>query len=68
MDQINRRTMIRGVLCGTAVVGSGLALPPGAAEAMPIDGNLATTPAGLIENVQWSTQHWRHGSNWHGNG
>jgi hypothetical protein len=43
------------------------AFPPGAAEAMPIDGGLADAPDGLIEDVQWSTQHWRHGDNRHGN-
>jgi hypothetical protein len=67
MDQINRRAMVRGILCGAAVAGVGHALPPGAAEAMPIDGGLADLPDGLIEDVQWSTQHWRHGDNWHGN-
>jgi hypothetical protein len=61
MEQFNRRAMMRGILCGAAVVGVGLALPPGVAEAMPIDAGLANTPDGLIEDVQW------HGNNWHGN-
>jgi hypothetical protein len=61
MDHFNRRAMMRGILCGAAVVGVGLALPPGVAEAMPIDARLANTPDGLIEDVQW------HGNNWHGN-
>ena len=67
MDQTNRRAMVRGILCGAAVVGVGLTLPPGAAEAMPTDAGLANAPGGLIEDAQWSTQHWRHGSTWHGN-
>jgi hypothetical protein len=67
MDQLNRRAMVRGILCGAAVVGVGLTLPPGVAEAMPIDASLANAPDGLIEDAQWSTQHWRHGSTWHGN-
>jgi hypothetical protein len=53
MDQINRRAIVRGILRGAAVVGAGLALPFGAAEAMPIDANLANAPEGLIEDVQW---------------
>jgi hypothetical protein len=61
MDQFNRRAMMRGILCGAAVVGVGLALPPVVAEAMPIDAGLANTPDGLIEDVQW------HGNNWNGN-
>jgi hypothetical protein len=58
--------MIRGILCGAAVVSVGLALP-GAVQAMPIDAGLANVPKGLIANAQWSTQHWRHGNSWHGN-
>ena len=46
MDQLNRRTMMRGVLCGAAVVGVGLALPLSAAEAMPVDGSLVNVPEG----------------------
>ena len=67
MDQIDRRAMVRGILCAAAVVSADLALPPGAVEAMPIDAGLANVPDRSIENVQWSTQHWRHGNNWHGN-
>ena len=66
MDQLNRRAMMRGILCGAAVVGVGLALPFGAAEAMPVDASV-NAPEGLIADAQWSTQHWRHGNNWHGN-
>jgi hypothetical protein len=67
MDELNRRSMMRGILCGAAVVGAGLALPPGAAEAMPIDASLANTLEGLIEDVQWGppSRHW-HGNNWRG--
>jgi hypothetical protein len=65
MDQLNRRAMMRGILCGAALVGVGLALPLGAAEAMPIDASLANGPEGLIEEVQWGTRHW-HGNNWRG--
>jgi hypothetical protein len=61
MDQITRRAIVRGILRGAAVVGVGLALPFGAAEAMPVDASLANAPEGLIEDVQW------HGNNWHGN-
>jgi hypothetical protein len=61
MGQLNRRSMMRGILCGAAVVGIGLALPSGEAEAMPVDASLADAPDGLIEDVQW------HGNNWHGN-
>jgi hypothetical protein len=64
MDQLNRRAMMRGILCGAAVVGVGLALPLGAAEAMPVDGSLVNAPEGLIADAQWSTQQWRHGNNW----
>ena len=53
MDKLNRRAMVRGILCGAAVVGVGLALPPGAPEAMPIDASLAKTAEGSIEDVQW---------------
>jgi hypothetical protein len=67
MSQLNRRAMIRGILCGSAAAGVGLAFPPVAAEAMPIDSGLANVPNGLIADVQWSTQHWRHGNSWHGN-
>ncbi|HEY6736028.1 MAG TPA: hypothetical protein VI256_19910 [Roseiarcus sp.] len=67
MVQLNRRAMMRGILCGAAVVGVGLALPLGAAEAMPVDASLVNAPEGLIADAQWSTQHWRHGNNWHGN-
>jgi hypothetical protein len=65
MDQLNRRAMMRGILCGAAVVGVGLALPLGAAEAMPIDASLANAPDRLIEDVQWGPppRHW-HGNNW----
>jgi hypothetical protein len=63
MDQFNRRAMMRGILCGAAVVGVGLALPPGVAEAMPIDAGLANTPDGLIDDVQWLGNNW-HGNNW----
>ena len=66
MDKLNRRAMMRGILCGAAVVGVGLALPPGVAEAMPIDAGFANTPDGLIEDVQWHGNNW-HGNNWHGN-
>jgi|HubBroStandDraft_6_1064221.scaffolds.fasta_scaffold634730_1 hypothetical protein len=45
--------MMRGILCSAAVVGVGLALPLGAAEAMPIDAGLANAADGLIEDVQW---------------
>ena len=64
MDQLNRRAMVRGILCGAAVAGVGLALPPGAAEAMPIDASLANGPDRLIEDVQWGPppRHW-HGNN-----
>jgi hypothetical protein len=67
MDQINRRAIVRGILRGAAVVGAGLALPFGVAEAMPIDANLANAPEGLIEDVQWGPppRHW-HGNNWNG--
>jgi hypothetical protein len=61
MDQLNRRAIVREILRGAAVVGVGLALPPGAAEAMPIDASPAEARDGLIEDVQW------HGNNWHGN-
>jgi hypothetical protein len=37
MDKLSRRAMVRGILCGAAVVGVGLTLPPGVAEAMPIE-------------------------------
>jgi hypothetical protein len=67
MNQLNRRALVRGILCGAAVVGVGLALPSGAAEAMPVDASLANAPEGLIEDVQWGPppRHW-HGNNWHG--
>jgi hypothetical protein len=44
MDQLNRRAMMRGILCGAAVVGVGFALAPSGAEAMPIDASLANAP------------------------
>jgi hypothetical protein len=47
MDEFNRRAMVRGILCGAAVVGVGLALPPGAAEAMPIDASLGKCLGGV---------------------
>jgi hypothetical protein len=53
MDQINRRALVRGILCGAATVGVGLALPPSAVEAMPIDTSLANPPEGVIEEIQW---------------
>jgi hypothetical protein len=46
MDQLNRRAMMRGILCGAAVVGVGLALPLGAAEAMPVDASPVNAPEG----------------------
>ena len=67
MDQLNRRAMMRGILCSAAVVGVGLELPLGAAEAMPMDAGLANAPDGLIEDVQWgpTPRRW-HGNSWHG--
>jgi hypothetical protein len=67
MDQINRRALVRGILCGAATVGVGLALSPSAVEAMPIDASLAHPPEGVIEEIQWGPppRHW-HGNNWHG--
>ena len=67
MDQLNRRAMMRGILCGAAVVGVGFALAPSGAEAMPIDASLANAPDALIEDVQWRPppRHW-HGNNWRG--
>jgi hypothetical protein len=53
MDQLNRRAMTRGILCGAAVVGVGFALAPSETEAMPIDATLANGPDRLIEDVQW---------------
>jgi hypothetical protein len=63
MDQINRRAMVRRILCGAAVVGVSLTFLPGAAEAMPIDASPAKGSDWLIEDVQWST----HGNTWRGN-
>ena len=67
MDKLNRRAMVRGILCGAAVVGVGFALRPGAPEAMPIDAGLAKAAEGSIEDVQWGPppRHW-HGNNWRG--
>jgi hypothetical protein len=60
MDQLNRRAMIRGILCGAAVVGVGLALPLGAAEAMPVDASLVNAPEGAVTRTKfWPREDWK---------
>jgi hypothetical protein len=62
METINRRAMMRGLLC-IAAAGAGAALSSSSADAMPIDTGLANAPDGLIEQAQWGRPPPRH---WHG--
>lgn len=51
MDALDRRKLIGALLCGAAGA-AGLALIPGAAEAMPFNSRVALNPDDLIEKAQ----------------
>ncbi len=50
MTIIDRRGLVRGILCGAAA--AGLALTPGATDAMPFDNRVAGSPDDLVEKAQ----------------
>ena len=66
MDTIDRRTMLRCILRGTAIAAVGVAVIPSAVEAVPIA--LEKSPAGLpdelVEQAQWGRRR-RWVCTWH---
>jgi len=52
MKTIDRRGLVRGILCGAAVAGAGLALIPVAATAMPLDDRIPGSLDDWIEKTQ----------------
>lgn len=55
MQGIDRRSMLRDVLCGAAAASVGIALMADAAEAIPLalEKNLAGKADDLVEEAQW---------------
>lgn len=60
MDKLNRRAMMRGILCGAAVVGVVACFHRAQRKRLPVDASLANAPEELIEDVQWGRppRHW----------
>ena len=52
MELIDRRGLVRGILCGATVAAAGLALRPSAATAMPLDDRIPGALHNWIEKAQ----------------
>ena len=68
MQVMDRRRVLRDVLCGAAAATVGIALMAEAGEAMPLaqEKNLADKTDDLVEEAQWGPG-W-HGPGWRGPG
>ena len=67
MKEIDRRSVLTGIICGAAVATVGLAIMPDAAKSLPLADTKAVKPEGLVEEARVTVhvhprrrhRHWR---------